>query len=75
VNWWNSLNSLAPQAEQKLSRLLLAMLVIIHAALAITFKILFFSYYVSKEIGPPDPIPVENGSVDNVKRWLSGVMY
>lgn len=49
-------NSRQIQAEQKAARLLVIILVILHAALALTFKLLFFSYYVVHEIGVPDPL-------------------
>lgn len=32
-------------------------MVVLHAGLALTFKILFFNYYVIKEIGPGADIP------------------
>lgn len=38
-------------------RLIAILLVLLHAALALCFKVLFFSYYARKEIGPKDPIP------------------
>ncbi|KAF8586901.1 Yip1-domain-containing protein [Ramaria rubella] len=43
-------------AEQKATRLLVIILVVLHAALALTFKVLFFSYYVVEEIGAKDPL-------------------
>ncbi|KAF8524227.1 hypothetical protein JB92DRAFT_2703971 [Gautieria morchelliformis] len=43
-------------AEQKATRLLVIILVILHAALALTFKVLFFSYYVVEAIGGKDPL-------------------
>lgn len=45
------------QADAKPVRLVIILLVIFHAALALSFKILFFSFYVVKEIGPTDPVP------------------
>lgn len=44
-------------ADAKPVRLVIILLVIFHAALALSFKILFFSFYVVKEIGPTDPVP------------------
>jgi len=41
-------------AEQKPTRLLIVLVATLHAAIALTFKVMFFSYYV-KEIGPGDP--------------------
>lgn len=32
------------------------MIAVLHLALALTLKILFFSYYITKEEGPKDPI-------------------
>jgi len=40
------------QAEQKATRLLIPALIVVHAGVALTFKVLFFGYYVIKEIGP-----------------------
>lgn len=53
VNTWPVLAT----ADQKAVRLIAIFLVLLHAALALCFKVLFFSYYVVKEIGPKDPIP------------------
>ena len=44
------------QAEQKATRFLVIILVVLHAALALTFKVLFFSYYVVETIGGKDPL-------------------
>ncbi|KIP12855.1 hypothetical protein PHLGIDRAFT_113442 [Phlebiopsis gigantea 11061_1 CR5-6] len=44
-------------ADQKAVRLIAIFLVLLHAALALCFKVLFFSYYARKQIGPADPIP------------------
>ncbi|KZT12966.1 Yip1 domain family protein [Laetiporus sulphureus 93-53] len=44
-------------ADAKPVRLIIILLVILHAGLALSFKVLFFSYYAVKEIGVPDPIP------------------
>jgi len=44
-------------ADAKPVRLIVILLVVLHAALALSFKVLFFSYYAVKEIGVPDPIP------------------
>ena len=43
------------QAESKAARLLVVIVAILHAALALSFKFLFFSYYVVHEIGIQDP--------------------
>jgi len=43
-------------AEAKATRLLVIIVAVLHLGLAITFKLLFFSYYVVKEIGVKDPI-------------------
>ena len=43
-------------AETKAARFLVIIIALLHAALAITFKVLFFSYYVIKEIGYKDPL-------------------
>ncbi|PCH41409.1 Yip1-domain-containing protein [Wolfiporia cocos MD-104 SS10] len=47
-------------ADAKPVRLVIILLVIFHAAIAMSFKILFFSYYAVKEIGIPDPT-IANG--------------
>jgi len=70
-NVWPILNG----ADQKSSRLLLAILIPLHAAIAITFKVLFFSYYVTKELGPVDPVPAGDEGVEGMKRWLMGAMF
>ncbi|EJD01879.1 Yip1 domain family protein [Fomitiporia mediterranea MF3/22] len=44
-------------ANSKTPRAFVIVIVILHLALALTFKVLFFSYYVVKEIGPKDPLP------------------
>lgn len=44
------------QAETKATRLLIIIIVLLHAALALTYKIMFFSYYVVK-LGPDVSIP------------------
>lgn len=49
------------QAEAKAVRGLVVLVAVLHAALALTFKVLFFSYYI-KEIGGKDPLGGEVGS-------------
>ncbi|KAM6501186.1 hypothetical protein JOM56_004200 [Amanita muscaria] len=44
-------------AEAKATRLLIIILVLLHFALALTFKLLFFSYYVIEKIGVDIPLP------------------
>ncbi|KZS88030.1 Yip1-domain-containing protein, partial [Sistotremastrum niveocremeum HHB9708] len=48
-------------AEAKAVRGLVVLVAVLHAALALTFKVLFFSYYI-KEIGGKDPLGGEVGS-------------
>ena len=43
------------QADQKSVRLLIVVIVVLHAVIALLFKVLFFSYYVEPNIGPADP--------------------
>jgi len=43
-------------AEAKAVRLLVIVIAVIHLALALTFKVLFFSYYIVHEEGPKDPL-------------------
>jgi hypothetical protein len=50
-------------------------LILLHAAIAITFKALFFDFYLTDEIGPKDPIPGGDEGGEIVKRWLTGMMY
>ncbi|CAE6411071.1 unnamed protein product [Rhizoctonia solani] len=51
-------------ADQKPARLIIVALAVLHAAIALTFKVLFFSYYIVPQIGGKDPIggsdPVKN---------------
>lgn len=42
------------QADAKPVRLVIILLAALHAGIALCFKILFFSYYVVKEVGPGD---------------------
>jgi hypothetical protein len=51
------------QAESKATRLLIVLIAVLHAGLALTFKVLFFSYYVVKAIGPEVTIPGTNSTV------------
>ncbi|KIO21863.1 hypothetical protein M407DRAFT_28574 [Tulasnella calospora MUT 4182] len=46
-------------AEQKSTRLLVPIIAVIHLGVALTLKILFFSYYIVKEVGvkEPDALP------------------
>ncbi|OCH93620.1 Yip1-domain-containing protein [Obba rivulosa] len=44
-------------ADAKPVRLIIILLGVLHAGLALCFKILFFSYYVVKPEGPSDPLP------------------
>jgi protein YIPF1/2 len=63
------------QAEQKATRLLVIILVILHAALALTFKVLFFSYDVVQEIGVKDPLGSEGpGAASSVVTNATAVL-
>ncbi|KAH9938421.1 uncharacterized protein B0H18DRAFT_1112577 [Fomitopsis serialis] len=42
-------------ADTKSVRLIVIFLALLHAGLALSFKIMFFSYYALKDIGPADP--------------------
>ncbi|KAH9951791.1 Yip1-domain-containing protein [Amylocystis lapponica] len=44
-------------ADAKPVRLIIVLLAVLHAGLALCFKVLFFSYYAVREIGVKDPIP------------------
>jgi len=44
-------------ADAKPVRLIIILLVVLHAALALSLKVLFFNYYAVKDLGPKDPIP------------------
>ncbi|KAI0771889.1 Yip1-domain-containing protein [Trametes elegans] len=44
-------------ADAKPVRLIIILLAVLHAGVALSLKILFFSYYVVKETGPKDPLP------------------
>ena len=52
-----------PQTESKVPRLMAIVLLILHLALALVFKVLFFSYYIVKPIGT-DPLEGVIGGVD-----------
>ncbi|THH09017.1 hypothetical protein EW145_g2329 [Phellinidium pouzarii] len=43
-------------AEAKATRAFVLPIVVLHIALALTFKVLFFSYYVVKDLGGDDPL-------------------
>jgi protein YIPF1/2 len=43
------------QADQKPVRLLIVVIAVLHTAVALLFKVLFFSYYIEPNIGPADP--------------------
>jgi len=59
-------------AEAKPTRLIIILVALLHAGLALSFKVLFFSYYVVKEIGPGADIPgggeTGNGTVSLLMR-------
>jgi len=44
-------------AEAKATRLLIIIIAVLHAALALTFKVLFFNYYVVEKIGGDIDLP------------------
>jgi hypothetical protein len=48
------------QAEAKATRFLIIILALLHFALALTFKVLFFSYYVVEKIGVDITLPGGN---------------
>ncbi len=50
-------SSSLPQAEAKATRLIIIAIAVLHAGLALTFKVLFFSYYVVDKIGMDLPLP------------------
>ncbi|KAI0080758.1 Yip1-domain-containing protein [Panus rudis PR-1116 ss-1] len=63
-------------ADAKAVRLIIVLLVILHAAVALCFKVLFFSYYIVKEIGVKDPLPTtgegaEGAAMMLLRRWFS----
>jgi len=53
-------------AEAKATRLLIIVLVLLHLALALTFKVMFFSYYVIDKIGLDLPLPGGDAPGGNV---------
>lgn len=55
-------------AEAKAIRLLVIVIAVLHLALALTFKVLFFSYYIVREEGPKDPSGIEKPSSGNSTR-------
>ncbi|KAG8897262.1 hypothetical protein FRB99_008276 [Tulasnella sp. 403] len=52
-------------AEAKATRLLVLVIGAIHLGIALTLKILFFSYYIVKEIGVQEPISADPIGPDN----------
>lgn len=62
-------------AEAKATRLLIIILALLHFGLALTFKVLFFNYYVVDKIGSDIPIPgvpgdtPAPGNTTVVARW------
>lgn len=56
-------------ADQKPTRLIVVVLVALHAAIALTFKVLFFSYYIVPAIGGKEPLG-ESGPPKNSTRFL-----
>lgn len=44
------------QADQKSVRLLIVLIGVLHAVVALLFKVLFFSYYIEANIAPADPV-------------------
>lgn len=57
-------------AEAKAVRLLVIVIAVLHLALALTFKIMFFSYYIKHEVGPKDPTGIENPGSGNRTRMF-----
>ncbi|KAG6865225.1 hypothetical protein C0991_004348, partial [Blastosporella zonata] len=57
-------------AEAKATRLIIIAVAVLHAALALTFKILFFSYYVIDKIGADIPIPGGDSPATNTTAAL-----
>ncbi|GLB39739.1 putative yip1 domain family protein [Lyophyllum shimeji] len=59
-------------AEAKATRLIIIIIAVLHAALALTFKVVFFSYYVIEKIGADIPIggdtPAPNSTASLVQR-------
>ena len=54
------------QAEAKATRLLIILLAAIHLGIAISFKVLFFSYYImGKKIGGDLPLPGDDAGSGN----------
>jgi len=59
-------------AEAKATRLLIIILAAIHLGIAISFKVLFFSYYVVDKIGGDISLPGGDAGTGNstIPRWL-----
>ncbi|KAJ7644931.1 hypothetical protein FB45DRAFT_825070 [Roridomyces roridus] len=53
-------------AEAKATRLIIILLAVLHAAIALTFQLLFFSYYVVAPKGPVIDIPGTGGPIVGV---------
>jgi len=54
---WSNIYPIITSATHKSARLLIPVLIVLHAGVALTFKVLFFSYYILEGLGPEDPIP------------------
>ncbi|TDL27803.1 Yip1 domain family protein [Rickenella mellea] len=61
-------------AEAKSARLLVIIVAVLHAALALTFLVVFFSYYAVHEIGPKDPIGDDTGPVGGASSIISSAV-
>ncbi|KAF8654802.1 hypothetical protein AX16_003371 [Volvariella volvacea WC 439] len=57
-------------AEAKATRLIVIVIAALHAGLALTFKVLFFSYYVIDKIGADIPIPGGEDPATNSTKLL-----
>ena len=60
------------EAEAKVTRLIILVLAVIHFGIAISFKVLFFSYYVVDKIGVDITIPgvpTGGGNTTTTPRW------
>ncbi|KAG6846253.1 hypothetical protein H0H93_015034, partial [Arthromyces matolae] len=65
-------------AEAKATRLIIIIVAVLHAALALTLKIVFFSYYVTGKIGmditiPGTDTPAANTTAALVQRAFFGL--
>ncbi|KAF8065049.1 hypothetical protein FPV67DRAFT_1671337 [Lyophyllum atratum] len=62
-------------AEAKATRLIIIAIAVLHAGLALTFKILFFSYYAAPKIGPDIPLGDDSAATNGTTAMLKRMFH